>query len=209
MPAAPSDLSLDLAIGPQIKADEHINNYTAIQAAVNALIAIVNGGAIGDVLTVGGSGPDWSSITPAATVPTGAVSPYAAAAAPTGWLLCDGAAVSRTTFSALFGVISTTYGVGDGSTTFNVPDLRGRLAVGVNTGGPTEINALAKSDGRAQALRNIFHRHTWKRGNGASVGGAFGNFASFDSASTDVAVTGDANNADSPAFLAVQFIIKT
>jgi len=50
--------------------------------------------------------------------------------APTGYLLCDGSAVSRTTYSALFGVIGTTYGVGDGSTTFNLPDLRQRIPIG-------------------------------------------------------------------------------
>jgi len=61
---------------------------------------------------------------------TGMISMYAGAAAPTGFLLCDGAAVSRTTFAALFAVSSTTYGVGDGSTTFNVPDLRSSFPVG-------------------------------------------------------------------------------
>ena len=61
---------------------------------------------------------------------TGMISMYAAAAAPTGFLLCDGAAVSRTTFASLFAVTSTTYGVGDGSTTFNVPDLRSSFPVG-------------------------------------------------------------------------------
>jgi len=63
-------------------------------------------------------------------MPAGAVSPYAGSAAPTGWLDCDGAAVSRTTYATLFAVVSTTYGVGDGATTFNVPDLKGRVPVG-------------------------------------------------------------------------------
>ena len=49
---------------------------------------------------------------------------------PTGWLLCDGANVSRTTYADLFAVIGTTYGPGDGSTTFNVPDMSGRVPVG-------------------------------------------------------------------------------
>jgi len=61
---------------------------------------------------------------------TGMISMYAGAAAPTGFLFCDGAAVSRTTFAALFAIASTTYGVGDGSTTFNVPDLRSSFPVG-------------------------------------------------------------------------------
>jgi microcystin-dependent protein len=55
----------------------------------------------------------------------GMVAAFARTTAPTGWLACDGSAVSRTTYAALFAAISTTYGVGDGSTTFNLPDCRG------------------------------------------------------------------------------------
>lgn len=60
--------------------------------------------------------------------------PYGGASNPSNWLLCDGSAVSRTTYAELFGVISTTFGAGDGSTTFNLPDLRGRNVVGAGTG---------------------------------------------------------------------------
>jgi len=63
----------------------------------------------------------------------GLVVPYAGSSAPTGWLLCDGSAVSRTTYASLFTAISTTYGVGDGSTTFNLPNLKGRAIVGAGT----------------------------------------------------------------------------
>lgn len=70
---------------------------------------------------------------PEILVPTAVMVPYAASFAPSGWLLCNGQAVSRTTFSRLFAFISTTYGVGDGSTTFNVPDMRGRTAAGDDT----------------------------------------------------------------------------
>ena len=58
----------------------------------------------------------------------------AASTAPAGWLLRDGAAVSRTTYAALFIAIGTTYGSGDGSTTFNVPDARGRVDAGIDSG---------------------------------------------------------------------------
>ena len=58
----------------------------------------------------------------------------AVAAAPTGWLTCDGAAISRTVYARLFAAISTLFGAGDGSSTFNVPDLRGRVPVGVGQG---------------------------------------------------------------------------
>lgn len=63
-------------------------------------------------------------------VPTGAVLQWTTNAAPTDWLICDGAAVSRTTYAALFGVVGTTYGVGNGSTTFNLPNLKTRVPVG-------------------------------------------------------------------------------
>lgn len=66
-------------------------------------------------------------------VPTGSVFSTARSTAPNGYLLCDGSAVSRTTYPALFSAIGATYGAGDGSTTFNLPDLRGRVALGVGT----------------------------------------------------------------------------
>lgn len=62
--------------------------------------------------------------------PTGVINMWSTTTAPTSWLLCDGTAVSRTTYAALFAVISTTYGTGDGSTTFNVPNLKGKVPVG-------------------------------------------------------------------------------
>jgi microcystin-dependent protein len=67
---------------------------------------------------------------PGQSPPTGSIAAYAGASAPTDWLLCDGSAVNRTTYAALFAAISITYGSGDGSSTFNVPDLRGRVPVG-------------------------------------------------------------------------------
>ena len=66
-------------------------------------------------------------------LPTGSVIPFAGKTAPTGWLMCQGQAVSRTTYAQLFSVIGTTFGSGDGSTTFNLPDIRGRVAVGVDS----------------------------------------------------------------------------
>lgn len=74
--------------------------------------------------------------------PVGALMPFAGASAPAGWLLCGGQAVSRTTYSALFAVVGTTYGVGDGSTTFNVPDLRGRVLAGRDDMNGTAANRL-------------------------------------------------------------------
>lgn len=78
--------------------------------------------------------------------PSGAVTQYAGSSAPTGWLLCDGSAVSRTTYAVLFAVIGTTYGVGDGSTTFNLPNLKGRVPVGLDAA-QTEFDTLAETGG--------------------------------------------------------------
>lgn len=75
-------------------------------------------------------------------MPTASLMPYAGSAAPTGYLLCDGAAISRTTYSDLFGIVGTTYGIGDGSTTFNIPDLRGRVIAGLDDMGGTSANRL-------------------------------------------------------------------
>jgi microcystin-dependent protein len=63
-------------------------------------------------------------------VPSGAITAYGAGSAPSGWLLCDGTAINRTTYATLFGIIGTTYGVGDGSTTFNIPNLQQRFPLG-------------------------------------------------------------------------------
>lgn len=62
----------------------------------------------------------------------GVVVPYGSDSIPNGWLLCDGSVISRTIYSRLFAITGEKYGVGDGATTFNIPDLRGRFALGVN-----------------------------------------------------------------------------
>ncbi len=75
-----------------------------------------------------------STVAPtSADTPPGIVLPYAGLTAPTGYLMANGAAVSRTTYSALFAIIGTIYGVGDNATTFNLPDLRGRTPIGAGT----------------------------------------------------------------------------
>ncbi len=78
---------------------------------------------------------------------TGEIIMYAWSSLPSGFLLCDGSAVSRTTYAALFAIISTTYGVGNGSTTFNLPDLRGRCPVGVGRGSGLRGRNLGDSAG--------------------------------------------------------------
>lgn len=80
-------------------------------------------------------------------IPPGSLMMYIAAAAPAGWLLCDGTAVSRSTYAALYAVIGTTYGAGDGVNTFNLPDSRGRAAIGNGTGPGLTTRALGQTGG--------------------------------------------------------------
>ncbi len=81
------------------------------------------------------------------TSPAGAVIDFSGTTAPTGWLLCYGQAVSRATYATLFAVTSTTYGIGDGSTTFNLPDLRGRVVAGQDDMGGVSADRLTNQSG--------------------------------------------------------------
>lgn len=117
-------------------------------------------------------------------VPVGTVQDFAGSTAPSGWLLCYGQAISRTTYAALFAVIGTAFGTGDGSTTFNVPDMRGGVAVGkdnmggsaasrVTTAGSSIDGATLGANGGAQNHTLITaqipsHTHTGTTG-GESV----------------------------------------
>ncbi len=127
------------------------------------------------ILKLNGTTPNWEQETAQDTTlysPTGMISPYAGATAPTSWLLCDGSAVSRTTYAALFAITSTTYGVGDGSTTFNVPDLRGRVAVGKSA--DTEFDVLGETGGeKTHTLTETempAHSHTLNTATGGGGG---------------------------------------
>lgn len=80
--------------------------------------------------------------------PIGTILPYGGASAPSGWFLCQGQAVSRTTYSELFAVIGTAFGEGDGSTTFNLPDMRESVPKGAGLTGKTVGNHL-DADGLA------------------------------------------------------------
>jgi microcystin-dependent protein len=122
------------------------------------------------------NGSAWQG---AVSAPAGTIEAYAGSTAPTGWLLSYGQAVSRTTYANLFAVISTTYGVGDGSTTFNLPDLRGRAIAGVDNMGGTDAGRLSISNtlGTATGAETHTlssaempsHRHDIQRSNSAAT----------------------------------------
>jgi len=98
--------------------------------------------------------------------PADAIIAVAGSTAPTGWRLCDGGAVSRTTYAATFARIGTTYGAGDGSTTFNVPDLRNRFIAGKGTA--TWSDTLNETGGNKDAVA-VAHTHTISHTHGHNI----------------------------------------
>ena len=80
------------------------------------------------------------------TLPIGSITAYGKETAPANWLICDGSAVSRTSYADLFAVIGTKYGEGDGSTTFNLPNLKGRAPVGLDSN-DTDFNTIGNTGG--------------------------------------------------------------
>jgi microcystin-dependent protein len=115
----------------------------------------------GDTIKFDSSDSQWKTQP---DVPTGSVQMFAGASAPTNWLLCDGSAISRTTYATLFALIGTTYGTGNGSTTFNVPDMRGRMPIGAGTGAGLTTRTLGNVGGAESvtvAASNLpTHSHT-------------------------------------------------
>jgi len=124
-----------------VGADELIDNSVGA-AALN----ISGNGTSGQYVTSDGDG-SFSYTTPPVAFLSGMIMPYAGTSAPSGWLLLYGQAISRTTYSDLFAVLGTTYGSGDGSTTFNVPDLRGRTIAGQDDMGGTSADRLTGQSG--------------------------------------------------------------
>jgi microcystin-dependent protein len=112
--------------------------------STGAYQSVASVGTSGQVLTSNGAGalPSFQTLT---AFVSGMLMPYAGSTAPSGWLLCYGQAISRTTYADLFTAISTTYGSGDGSTTFNVPDFRGRAAFGLDNMGGTAANRITNA----------------------------------------------------------------
>lgn len=97
------------------------------------------------------------------TLPIGSIMPYPKATAPENWLICDGSAVSRTDYSELFSAIGTTFGAGDGSTTFNLPNFKGKVPVGLDAE-DTDFNEIGKVLGKKKHTLTVAempkHNHT-------------------------------------------------
>lgn len=122
-----------------------------------------------------------------AALPTGSVVSIGMSTIPSGWLECDGSAVSRTTYADLFAVISTTFGVGDGSTTFNLPDLRGRHPIGSGTGASLTARAVGDSGGAETVTMALAELPSHSHGVGGTTAG--NNYSAGPNAHT-VAISG-------------------
>ena len=153
-----------------------------------------------------------SGVQPVA-VPVGSITSYAGAVAPTGWLLCNGAPVARATYPDLFAVCGSTYGPGDGTSTFNVPNLTSRFPLGAGS------KARGASGGAETVTltSDQMPKHTHTLGNAGESQGFSGLTRVSDGdgdwlATNADATTGEAGGGQShenmPPFLAVQFIIK-
>jgi len=140
--------------------DTSNSNFVAIQAPSNVASDITltlpsSDGNANDVLQSDGSGNLSFAALPQA-VPTGSVHLMATTTAPSGYLKCNGAAVSRTTYADLFAIVGTTWGEGDGSSTFNVPDLRGEFVRGWDDSRGVDSS---RSFASSQSSANLQHNH--------------------------------------------------
>lgn len=139
----------------------------------------------------------------------GTIIQYGSDTIPEGWLLCDGSAVSRTTYADLYAVIGTTFGVGNGSTTFNVPNLKGKVGVGKD-GTQTEFDTLGETGG-SKELQAHSHK-IYGTPNEGSISGegyiasAVGNNAFNSTANTTTTGTGNSGNLQ--PYLVTNYIIK-
>lgn len=227
-----------------------VNGVNGIGSGTNSLANVaVTGGTINGAIIGGSNAVAGTFTTVTATTvntstitattytgggiaPTGALTMWAGAVAspPTGWLACNGANVSRSTYSALFAVVGTSWGAGDGSTTFTLPNLLNKFPVGAGdtyalaaTGG--SANAIVVSHTHTANVTDPGHAHTTTINYG--VGGEGGTVQSLTSVSnqgtvakasssntTGITVSIDstgssATNANLPPYVAVGFIIKT
>ena len=165
-----------------------------------------------------------SSIAANPGVLTGSLLMWPTTSAPTGYLNCDGTAVSRTTYAALFAVVSTTFGTGDGSTTFNLPNYTNRMPYGAtigSTGGSADAIVVSHTHTATSSVTDPGHSHALNVAAGG-LGGqdsptrALAGSNNTSSAQTGITVGTTINSAGSsgtganlPPYLGINFIIKT
>lgn len=127
-------------VNPTLPADGDDAVVAPYNTAIQAILGVLNGFVDSDNLAAGAVGlSELATVVQSALMPSGALTPYGGSTAPTGWLMCDGSSQLRSSFSALFAVVGTSFGSVDG-THFNLPDMRGRTAVGGDAMGGTAAN---------------------------------------------------------------------
>ena len=181
---------------------------------------------------------DGANLTGIEGIPTATIVPWSSASVPSGFLECNGAAVSRSTYSALFAIVGTTYGAGDGATTFNVPDLQDNVSVGksgtkalASTGGANTVTSTGNVGGSTAnatlstaQLASHSHQVPLSYGNPSDgpmgrIQGTFGAFPGFTGTTStgsgsghshnmSATFSGDATSVVQP-YLTVIYIIKT
>lgn len=170
----PSYTAEEVGAAPSSHTHE-ISDVKELQNALDEKLTIPTGGTEGQVLTKTADGEEWQDAKGGGSdepIQAGIIYPFAGSTVPNGFLLCDGQAVSRTTYAELFSVIGTTYGEGDGSTTFNLPDLKGKFGLGSN-----DAYALGSEGGEAEHTLTVDempqHNHSASTSSaGAHVHGA-------------------------------------
>lgn len=134
-------------VNPTLPNDGEDADAVDISGPILAILSVLNGHVDEDNLEDGAVLLSKLATSVAnSLVPVGTILPYGGASSPnSSWLLCYGQAVSRSTYSSLYAIIGDLYGVGDGSTTFNLPDLRGRIPVGNDAMGGTAANRTQRT----------------------------------------------------------------
>lgn len=134
-----------LHVAGRVRIDSLANSASQIvYSDVNGTLYLISPGTSGQVLTSNGPAPaTWQSNT--SSVPPGTIVAYVGATAPAGWLMCEGAQVSRSTYANLFAVISSQFGSGNNSTTFHLPDCRGRFVRGWDHGAGRDPQATLRT----------------------------------------------------------------
>ena len=140
------------------------------------------------------------------SVSSGMVLPFAGSAAPIGWLECNGGAVSRTTYAPLFAVIDTLWGIGDGSTTFNLPDLRGEFVRGFDNGRGVDSGRAICSFQTDEIKAHTHDYFLWSPGGGGYGDGMSNDTIADNRPATPTTSTGGSETR--PRNVAMMYIIK-
>lgn len=172
------------------------------------------------VLTDQGITPDHANLSQLSQAingigsPVGVPAPWSTETPPTGWLECDGSLISRTTYASLFAVIGTRYGVGDGSTTFAIPDFRGEFLRGWDNGSGNDPDAASRTNrgdgitgnnvGTKQGQQLLAHNHTLNSVTEGTAGGG----TSLRSGPGGVGTSTVGGNETRPRNVNVMWIIK-